>query len=304
MRKRNWKEYNRQLIQRGSLTFLIDPKILNSKSKSSQKNGRPQEFSDPFITMLMMVKIHFRLTYRSLEGFMKYLRDLNKWKCTIPSYSLVCKRAVSIKNALPPLSKCHSSTILVDASGAKVLGEGEWKVKIHGKQRRRKWVKVHIAIDAATQEIVAEATTKSSIKDGKVLKTLLNDIKDPLAAVIADGAYDERAAREEIRKRKAKALIPPPRNARLHGTDADRDDAVLIIRGLGGDKVAKSIWGKLIGYSIRALAETAFSRMKRLFGERLFSKIPEKQAVENRLRCVLLNKMRVRDKVAAASALG
>jgi hypothetical protein len=66
MRKRNWKEYNRQLIQRGSLTFLIDPKVLNSKSKKSRKNGRPLEFSDQFITMLMMVKIHFRLTYRQV----------------------------------------------------------------------------------------------------------------------------------------------------------------------------------------------------------------------------------------------
>ena len=91
MRKRNWKEYNRQLIQRGSLTFLIGPKIINSKAKRSRKNGRPQEFSLPFITMLLMVKIHFRLTYRSLEGFMKYLADLNKWKCAIPSYSLICK---------------------------------------------------------------------------------------------------------------------------------------------------------------------------------------------------------------------
>jgi hypothetical protein len=304
MRKRNWKEYNRQLVQRGSLTFFIDHKILNAKLKRSGKNGRPQEFSDPFIVMVMMVKIHFRLTYRSLEGFMKYLANLNKWNCSIPSYSLVCKRATSIKNALPPLSKCHCSTILVDASGAKVLGEGEWKVKIHGKQKRRKWVKVHIAIDAETQEIVAEATTKSSIKDGKVLKTLLNDLKDPLKAVIADGAYDERSAREEIRKRKAKALVPPPRNARLHGTDADRDDAILIIRGLGGDKVARSIWGKLTGYSIRALVETAFSRMKRLFGERLFSKLPEKQEVENRLRCVLLNRMRMRGSNSAAPALG
>jgi hypothetical protein len=304
MRKRNWKEYNRQLIQRGSLTFLIDPEVINSKAQGSRKNGRPQEFSFSFITMLLMVKIHFRLTYRSLEGFMKYLAGLNKWKCAIPSYSLICKRAISIKSSLPPLSKCHSSTILVDASGAKVLGEGEWKVKIHGKQRRRKWVKIHIAIDAVTQEIVAETTTKSSMKDGKALKTLLDQVKDPLANVIADGAYDERAAREEIRKRNAKALIPPPRNARLHGTDPNRDDAVLIIRGLGGDKMAKSIWGRLTGYSIRALVETAFSRMKRLFGERLFSKIPEKQEVENRLRCILLNKMHMRERDYVASALG
>ena len=234
MRKRNWQEYNRQLIQRGSLTFLTDPKILKIKTKSPKTNGRPQEYSDPFIVMIMMVKIHFRLTYRSLEGFMKYLASMHQSKCAIPSYLLTCKRASSVRHALPPLAKCSSSTILVDASGAKVFGEGEWKVKIHGKQKRRKWVKIHIAIDPITQEVVAESTTSSSTKDGQVLKTLLDDIKVPLTAVIADGAYDERDARKEIRKRKAQALISPPRNARLHVTYADRDDAILIIRGLGG----------------------------------------------------------------------
>lgn len=254
--------------------------------------------------MLLMVKIHFRLAYRALEGFMKCLADLNKWDCAIFSYSLICRRATSVKQSLPPLSKCCSSVILVDASGAKVVGEGEWKVKIHGRQRRRKWVKVHIAIDPKTQEIVAEATTASSIKDGKMLKTLLNNTRGPIATVVADGAYDEQEAREEIRKRRAQALIPPPCNAILHGTDPDRDDAIRVIRGLDGDKEAKSLWGKLTGYSIRALVETAFSRVKRLFGERLFSKVADKQAVENRLRCLILNKMRSEAFVSAPSALG
>jgi hypothetical protein len=86
MRRRNWKEYNKQLVQRGSLTFLIDHNILNTKLKCDHKNGRPQEFSDALITMLMMVKVHFRLAYRSLEGFMKYLSSLNNWECSIPSY--------------------------------------------------------------------------------------------------------------------------------------------------------------------------------------------------------------------------
>ncbi len=303
MRKRNWKEYNKQLIQRGSITFLIDPKFLNSKPKESQIYGRPLEFSNALITMLMMVKIHFRLTYRALEGFMKSLIALNEWACTIPSYSLICKRSAFIKETLPPLGKCLSQVVLVDASGVKVFGEGEWKVKIHGKSKRRKWVKIHIAIDAKTQEIVAESTTSSSIKDGKVIQKLLKEVQGSLDTVIADGAYDDRDAREEIKLRKASALIPPPRNARLHGIDLDRDDAIRIIRGLGGDKAAKSLWGKLTGYSIRALVETAFSRMKRLFGERLFSKIEEKQVVENRLRCHLLNRY-LRKRMPDVSALG
>ena len=81
------------------------------------------------------------------------------------------------------------------------------------------------------------------------------------------------------------------KNSRVWGRDVDRDDAVRIIRGFGGDRKAKSLWGKITGYSRRALVEATFSRMKRLFGDRLFSKDTEKQVVENRLRCLLLNKM-------------
>lgn len=292
MRKRNWKQYNKELVQRGSLTFLIDPNILNTNPKKCQKNGRPQEFSDPLITMLMMVKVNFRLAYRALEGFMKYISSINQWKCSIPSYSLICKRAVFIKNSLPKLSKCTSATILIDASGAKVFGEGEWKVKIHGKQKRRKWVKIHIAIDAKTQEIVAEATTESNIVDGAMTETLLNQVQGRIKITMADGAYDPIPSRDAIQKRGSKALIPPPKNASYKGTNSDRDEALSIIEGLGGGKEGRSLWGRLTGYSVRALVESTFSRMKRIFGDRLFSKIPIKQAIENRLRCLILNRMR------------
>jgi hypothetical protein len=302
MRNRNWKEYNKQLIQRGSLTFLIDHKALNTKPKNCHKNGRPQEFSDPLITMLMMVKVNFRLTYRTLEGFMKYLSSLHNWECSIPSYSLICKRATFIKDALPKLSKCASATVLIDATGAKVLGEGEWKVKIHGKQKRRKWIKIHIAIDAKTQEIVAEATTESNVADSTVTETLLNQIQGSIKITMADGAYDHAPARDAIRKRGSKALIPPPKNASYKWTGSERDVSICIIEGLGGGKEGRLLWGKLTGYSVRALVESTFSRMKRIFGDRLFSKIPAKQAIENRLRCLILNKMRRR--LPDASALG
>jgi hypothetical protein len=302
MRKRNWKEYNKQLIQRGSLTFLIDQNILNTKLKNCHKHGRPQEFSDPLIILLMMVKVNFRLTYRALEGFMKYLARINNWDCAIPSYSLICKRAAFIKNILPELSKSSSATILIDASGAKVCGEGEWKVKIHGKQRRRKWVKIHIAIDAKTQEIVAEATTESNVADSTMTEILLDQVQGSIKMTIADGAYDHASARNAIRRRGSKAFIPPPKNASYKRTDGERDTALCIIEGLGGGKEGRSLWGKLTGYSIRALVETTFSRMKRIFGDRLFSKILAKQAIENRLRCLILNKMRRSS--PDASALG
>ena len=100
MRKRNWKQYNRQLVQRGSITFLLDPKLFKMKSSCKQR-GRPLEFSDQLIVMFMMIKIHYRITYRTLQGFMESILTLREQHLAVPSYSLVCKRAGFIKASLP-----------------------------------------------------------------------------------------------------------------------------------------------------------------------------------------------------------
>ncbi len=290
MRKRNWQHYNRQLVQRGSIHFLIDPKAIETaKTNNLQgKMGRPLQFSDQLILMLMMIKVHYLLTYRALEGFANSLDQFIQASLAIPSYSLICKRAAKV--VLPKLSRRRPNYVILDASGLKVVGEGEWKVKIHGASKRRKWLKVHLAIDGKSQEIVAEMITASEVRDGKMTGPLLDQVKGKIKGVLADGAYDEKSARNEVKKRGAKALIPPPKNGRLRG-DLDRDEALRLIHGLGNNKVGRSIWGKLTGYSKRALVETSFSRMKVLFGERLFSKAFDRQRVEVGLRCLILNKM-------------
>jgi len=292
MRKRNWRKYNKHLVQQGSISFLIDPKIFKTfgKKNSSKRPGRHTEFSDALIQILLMIKIRFRLPYRALEGFAKDLFK-NKGR-SIPTYSLICKRVSRLRLTLPKPTTDRPLVVILDASGAKICGEGEWKVKIHGRGRPRKWVKLHIAIDAESQEIVSEFTTESTMADSAMTKKLLNAVPNKTKVVIADGAYDRSSSREAIKQRQAKALIPPPKNARYRGTRSERDLAIAVIRGLGGDKEARSIWGKLSGYSRRVLVETAFSRLKRLFGDRLFSRSLEKQGIENTARCMLLNQMR------------
>lgn len=240
--------------------------------------------------MLLMIKIRFRLAYRALEGFVKSL--FRKKEFLIPTYSLICKRVASLNIKLPTLSCNRGQVVILDASGMKVHGEGEWKVKIHGKSRPRKWIKLHIAVNAETQEIIAEATTASNITDSSMTEQLLDLVPNKIKLVLGDGAYDKKCCRDAIRTRKSKALIPPPKNARYCRTNSERDQAIAAIRGLGGGKEARSIWGKLSGYSQRVLVETAFSRLKRLFGDRLFSKSIDKQRVENTARCLLLNLMK------------
>jgi transposase-like protein len=292
MRNRNWREYNKKLVQRGSLTFLVDPKIIKTLEVKAQKKkkGRPLEFSDQLILILLMIKIHYKMPYRMLEGFTRFFFEQFK-KIKVPTYSLTCKRAKGLSTKLPHLSSRKSKTIIVDATGIKVQGEGEWKVKIHGKGRPRKWIKLHVAIDEATQEIVAEISTDATVDDGKAFPKVMQQVRGRPKLVIGDGAYDDRDVRDLIREKGGKCLIPPPSNAVCHGTDLERDEAIKMIRGFGGDKVAKSIWGKMSGYSRRALVETTFSRYKKMFGERAFSRTQERIMLENRLKCVLLNKM-------------
>ena len=292
MRKRNWREYNKKLVQRGSLTFLIDPKIMKILEVKAQKKrkGRPLEFSDQLILLLLMVKIHYKMPYRMLAGFAGFFFEQFK-QMKVPTYSLTCKRAKGLSTKLPKLSSCRPKTVIVDATGIKVQGEGEWKVKVHGKGRPRKWIKLHVAIDERSQEIVGEILTEATVDDGKAFSKVMQEVRGRPKLVIGDGAYDDRDVRDLIREKGGKSLIPPPSNAVCHGTDLERDEAIKVIRAFGGDKIAKSIWGKLSGYSRRALVETTFSRYKKMFGERAFSRTQERIILENRLKCVLLNKM-------------
>jgi hypothetical protein len=136
----------------------------------------------------------------------------------------------------------------LDGSGSKVCGKADWKRKIHGTGRPRKWVKLHIAIDAEKQEIIAESTTKSNVADNSVTKRLLDKIPGKIKTLIADGAYYGSSARETIKEKKARGLIPPPKNPRYKRTDSERDEAIAIIRGLVRDKEARLLCGNLSGY--------------------------------------------------------
>ena len=290
MRERIWGKYNREQVQMGSITFFIDKKTFQSIKNFKRKStgGRPQEFHPTLIEFLLVLKIQYTLSYRRLEGF---ARSIFGHKVKIPTYTTICKRAKQLALSLPKLSSRKAKVVLIDASGVKVFGEGEWKRKIHGVGRPRQWVKLHIAVDEESQEVVAEVLTDSRTADCAMLSSLLDAGPKSIEVVKADGAYDRKSSRDAMSKKGIRAVIPPPKNARVKGVDKERDDSVLQIIGLGGDLRARSLWGKLTGYSYRALAETAFSRYKRLFGGRLFSQGIERQRVENRLKWMMLNKM-------------
>ena len=294
MSKRNWSKYNKQLVKRGSITFLFDEKFFKKISKPKKnKRGRPVLYPLELIQVILLCKIHFRLPYRAAEGFTKSV--FPKFGCflPLPTSSLLQKRMKEV--TLPKMPKALSMVIMIDASGMKIFGEGEWKRKVHGMGKRRKWKKLHIAVDLDSGNIVAGKLTNSNVHDSKVLGSLLDACEKKNATILADGAYD--SCRAEIEKRKMNALIPPPRNGRYKNNGSSRDKSIAQIAKFGNDEIARSLWGKLTGYSKRALVETVFSRLKRIYGGGLFSRKQVNQNVEASLKCFLLNKM---NKIAAS----
>ena len=181
--------------------------------------------------------------------------------------------------------------LVLDSTGLKIYGEGEWKVRVHGVGKRRTWRKLHLCVNPDNHEIISSIVTTNDVSDSQVAEELVvNEIS--VESVAADGAYDASECYDSIAKISAIPLIPPRRDARLHqhgnckSPPLPRDENIRAIRRLG-----RSGWKKASGYHRRSLAETAMFRIKTIFGDRLRSRVFEGQATEALLKCKVLNLM-------------
>lgn len=290
--KRDWNQYNQKLINRGSITFWLDQECLNSWVKKSKKRGRPS-FNQSVIQAGWIIKSVYRLSLRALQGLLESILCLLKVELHSPHYSLFCKRAKEAADNLPKLSNRRPTDLIIDSSGLKVAGEGEWKVKIHGSEKRRGWIKLHIGIDPKTQEVIALEVTDDKTADSQVLPLLVDKAPKSVTKVLADGAYDGASCRGHLLKKQIEACIPPRRKGRQREGDAynERNSDLKVIELLGGDEEAFKLWKTLVGYHKRSLVETAFSRLKRLFGDRLNNKTFKNLQAETTYRCHALNRM-------------
>lgn len=178
------------------------------------------------------------MTYRTLDGFAKSILPLTHQDLVLPTYSLICKRASELEGATEVIQEKIPDNLL-DATGIKVSGEWEWKVKFHDKTKRRKWIKVHIAVDEKTQEILHLGHTA----DCKVGPNLISKCPSTTEVHLADGGYDTRVCRKAIKEKGAIGLIPPRKNARWDPKQAARSRAVSERKGLGLDELGISLMG-------------------------------------------------------------
>jgi len=289
----NWRKYNESLVQRGSITFWFNEDVVEQwhHDNAKSKVGHPFLYSDTAIECMLVLRELFQLPYRQTEGLGHSLAELMQITLDIPDYSSLAKRAAKLGIALDVARRGGSIDIVVDSTGLKVFGEGEWKMRKHGKSKRRTWRKLHLAVNPATHEIVAETLTENDCDDASQADPLLDQAAKKIDGFYGDGAYDQWKVYDTLATRKIKPIIPPRRNAKIkrHGNSAEpglpRDEAIREIRRKG-----RKAWKEDIGYHRRSLSETAMYRMKCCFGGRLKNRLTTNQQAEARIRCKILNK--------------
>lgn len=285
----NWKQYNKALINRGSLTFWIDEEAIREWKQSKQKKrGRPRFISDLAITTALMMKRIFSMPLRTRQGFINSVFMLASVPLQCPHYTCISRRAKQVEVSFKPQTSGVIRHLAIDATGLKVYGEGEWKVKKHGTDgKRRVWRKLHLAVDTNTHEIIAAELSLSNVTDAEVLPNLLKQTRRKIAEISGDGAYDTKDCYEAIRIKRAVALIPPRDGAAFWERGHPRNLGVACQKLYGSNKH----WKQKYGYHKRSISETAMYRVKQLLGGKLSLRDYNAQVGETYAMIKALNKL-------------
>lgn len=297
----NWSEYNRALVQRGSLTVWLSEEAI----KAWEYDGPPQHgaqytYSALAIETCLTLRAVYHLALRQAQGFVGSLLDLMGVDLPVPDYSTLSRRADDLSVCLskkaagaePAGQDGEPRHIVIDSTGLKVYGEGEWKQRRHGKSKRRTWRKLHLALDPETGEITATELTDNATDDASQVEPLLDETEGPIECVGGDGAYDKWKSYRATEAVGARPVIPPQKNAKIkrHGNCAGpplpRDEALRYIRRHGRAK-----WKRESGYHRRSLSETGIYRFKQIIGRVLRSRTLVRQRTEARIGSKVLNTM-------------
>jgi IS5 family transposase len=217
----NWGAYDRALVARGAITLWIDEAALAGWRASG---GKGWLYGDAAILCALSLRAVFGLALRQTEGFLADLTRLLGLELPVPDHTTLSRRAATL--IVPALARRSGGPLhlAIDATGLKVHGEGEWKVRVHGPDKRRVWRKLHLAVDTRTGALVAHALTASEAPDGGELEGLLAAVDAPIATVCADKAYDSFDCHAAILAKDARPVIPPRKGAAIR-PPARRPDA-------------------------------------------------------------------------------
>jgi hypothetical protein len=284
----NWPAYEAGLRQRGSLTVWFTDEAIAAWA------------AEPPLAILTALTLRavFRLAYRQAEGLIGSIVGLLGLTLRVPDHTTLSRRSATLVVPRPRPNRTDAGGdaqplhLLVDSTGLKLCGAGEWLVEKHGTKRRRAWRKLHLGVDAETGQIVASGLTSKDIDDGAQVGPLLDQVMDPVASFTGDGAYDQDAVYAAVAERHPDAaVIVPPRTTAVPSGTADiaptqRDRHLQCITEKG-----RMAWQQVSDYSRRAKAEAAIGRWKQVIGDSLRSRLDERRATEADVAVHVLNRM-------------
>src|SRR5918993_1282550 len=289
----NWQAYEAGLRQRGSLTiWFTEEAIAAWRAAPRTTPGGQARYSDLAIETSLILRAVFHQPLRQTEGLVGSLLELMGLDLPVPDHTTLSRRARTL--AVAPQARTAGGPVhlLVDSTGVKLSGPGEWLVEKHGTKRRRAWRKLHLAVDAKTGTIVASTLTSKEVDDAAELGPLLDQVEEPLAAVIADGAYDQDRVYDDVAEHSAEAaVVVPPRSTAVLSASAETDPTQRDRHIQAIAEQGRMGWQKTSGYNARAGAEGTMSRYKRIIGDTLRSHSRSAQEIETRIAVNVLNRI-------------
>jgi hypothetical protein len=296
----NWSEYDASLRQRGSLTvWFTDEAIQAWRAEPRTTPCGQRHYSALAIGTALTMRMVFGLALRQTEGLIGSVIRLLRLDLAVPDHSTLNRRAKALEVRRLRRAGTGPLHLLVDSTGLKLGGAGEWLFEKPGTSRRRSWRKLHIGVDAASGKIVAVALTCKDIDDAAMADALLDQIADPIASFTADGGYDQDQVTQAVAERHPDAaVIVPPRagavasaSAEIAPTQRDRHLRMIADRG-------HMAWQKASGYNLRAKVEASIRQAstrargyKRVIGDALRSRTDRTEATEVALAAAALNRM-------------
>ena len=255
--------------------------------RAARHGGGQRRYSDLAIETCLMLRTAYHLGLRQTQGLMGSIGTLMGLDIRVPDYSTLSRRANGV--SIAQVMRQEGSVpihLVVDSTGLKIFGEGEWLAQKHNtKGIRRRWRKLHLGLDLASGAIVCAALTHDNVGDSTALPGLLDQLDAPVTGFLADGAYDGASTRNLLRQRYGETLdvvIPPPKDAviRLQSArDATvRDRHIAQIRSNG-----RMAWQTATGYNQRSRIETQMGRWKSVIGPKFKCRSFSRQITEIQL---------------------
>ena len=288
---KSWHEYNESLIERERILMVSFLRSSNREIKNMNKGkvGAPFEYSHTYIQFLAFLKIGFKISYRTVQGIVRGLSDYLRIEEI--HFTQIRRRILKVKPSVGNLNLDNDDnkpiTLIVDASGLTITKKGDY-IEQKWIRKKKEFIKLHIAVDAKSEQIVSFRVTKGNVHDSKKFSPMIREVSEEydIDKVYADKAHDNRRSFNLLDNLKIEPAIKIRKNASIKTKGCPlRREEVLLIRELGYER-----WKQLKDAGRRWIVEIVFSSIKRVLGENLLSKKFKAQKVEAGLKVMLYNK--------------